>query len=292
MRLLLCLYFSFVSAQLLWRVQVPNHNAPSYLFGTAHFSSKSIERLLSYVFPYVDSVEVVAVEINPQEQGLKALSLFQKMVVQDSTYDLSQWMSRRAYRRLIKILRSRGMEPQSFLHYQPMFIHLLLVQSFLRSIIATRQPVDLQLCHYAVEKGKTCKSLETIEEQFQAYTSLPLDLQAKLLAEDIKHLNEKRLKRDLERLHRHYLKGDLSVFLKEVKAWERYPGYREAMLTNRNQRMVERLWKFWQEKRTVFVAVGALHLAGEDGIVALLKQQGCLVEPIALPSLKPGRLTD
>ena len=55
--------------------------------------------------------------------------------------------------------------------------------------------------------------------------------------------------------------------------------FEEEFLTKRNVRMVERLIPLVKKEPT-FIAVGALHLPGEDGILALLEKEGYTIKPV------------
>ena len=54
---------------------------------------------------------------------------------------------------------------------------------------------------------------------------------------------------------------------------------REKMLDNRNLNWIPKL-EDWMSKKSLFVAVGAGHLAGENGVIHLLRNKGYKVEPV------------
>ena len=59
------------------------------------------------------------------------------------------------------------------------------------------------------------------------------------------------------------------------------PGEAEKLLDNRNKAWMTQLPSLFSEQST-FVAVGALHLSGKNGLVNLLRAQGYTVKPLPL----------
>ena len=55
--------------------------------------------------------------------------------------------------------------------------------------------------------------------------------------------------------------------------------YDNLLLNNRNKKWVKELDTI-MKKESVFVAVGAGHLVGEQGLINLLKKQGYTVKPL------------
>jgi uncharacterized protein YbaP (TraB family) len=53
----------------------------------------------------------------------------------------------------------------------------------------------------------------------------------------------------------------------------------KALVTDRNERMSDRIAKFIKQQPT-FIAIGALHLPGEKGVIGLLRKKGFKVEPV------------
>jgi hypothetical protein len=80
-----------------------------------------------------------------------------------------------------------------------------------------------------------------------------------------------------DRLVENYLDGDMTPVFEELEAeMEREPGaraFKEALLDQRNHQMVERMMPLL-ERGKAFVAVGAAHLPGDEGMLHLLEQRG------------------
>ncbi len=97
--------------------------------------------------------------------------------------------------------------------------------------------------------------------------------QRKHLAEQLEALTQAYLDRDLEKLQE--LSLDYEVAGDELLAeW-----FRKKLILDRNRTMYRRLLPILDRGATL-VAVGALHLAGKEGLVTLLRRAGYRVEPL------------
>jgi uncharacterized protein YbaP (TraB family) len=68
--------------------------------------------------------------------------------------------------------------------------------------------------------------------------------------------------------------GSLEGLEELVDSMKTYPLFYEKLLVQRNNNWVPQIEKFLTEDKNVLVIVGAAHLAGEDGLLALLKAKG------------------
>jgi len=136
--------------------------------------------------------------------------------------------------------------------------------------------LDEWLQQRARDEGKTVVGLETVEEGFVKYNTIPLDQQAILLGTVLDNYHQRR--RGVPTVQ-FYVDGDLGMI---VALWRQglsfYPPEVAEMLnfrivTNRNRIMVEHMLDLMAEDST-FVAVGCGHLPGEEGILRLLEQRG------------------
>lgn len=130
-------------------------------------------------------------------------------------------------------------------------------------------------------KGKSVKidAVETFEQQMGFFDALPVDDQIEYLMAGIDALPEYQV--TMERMERTWATGDIEGLaalmtenLSETKALEK------ILLTDRNAR-----WAIWLDERmerpgTVFMAVGAGHLAGKDSVQAFLAQRGLVAKRI------------
>jgi uncharacterized protein YbaP (TraB family) len=143
--------------------------------------------------------------------------------------------------------------------------------------------LDKLLYLEAVEQSKPVYGLETVQEQVAVFDGLSLEDQIAILRDTVT------LYPTMERMHRElissYMERDLAGLM---RLNERYMagdgGHLEALLNRRliderNLKMAERMQPRL-ESGGAFIAIGALHLPGPNGVLALLAEQGYRLTPI------------
>jgi uncharacterized protein YbaP (TraB family) len=141
-------------------------------------------------------------------------------------------------------------------------------------------PLDLVLMQHAQNEGLTIHGLETLREQAEVFAALSESDQFTLLRDTV--CNFDRVQAEITRLRDLYLARDLAGIVTLGQHYESSdPDLSErlqrALIHERNMRMVQRLQPFLREGG-VFIAIGALHLPGEEGVLGLLAAQGVRVE--------------
>jgi len=146
--------------------------------------------------------------------------------------------------------------------------------------------MDFSLSLRAAGAGLKVVGLETLEQQLSFLEDMPIAYQLSLLDQALSDYQS------VDEIHQQmveaYLEGDLSV-LQELSdsQFAQLDGelrnyFAEFGIDARNHRMMHNLLPLLQESQ-VFVAIGALHLAGENGLVSLLRQNGYELKPLPLP---------
>jgi hypothetical protein len=128
----------------------------------------------------------------------------------------------------------------------------------------------------AIREGKANHGLETMEEQIGVFNSMSLEDQVVMLRDAVKdtHITQAAL----DELTRAYLQRELNAL---ARLSEQYKGSNprahdelmRRLLTERNHNMAKRMPERLKEGNA-FIAVGALHLPGEDGLLQLLSKAG------------------
>jgi uncharacterized protein YbaP (TraB family) len=137
--------------------------------------------------------------------------------------------------------------------------------------------LDIYLHQEAKKQKKKLFGLETTAEQLTALNSLSFQEQADLLVENLREVFEDN--NEALKLVEFYLSENLDSLLAMNDATEMPKVFYEALITQRNVRMADRIAKH-VKKETTFIAIGALHLPATDGVVALLRQKGFEVKAV------------
>ncbi len=270
-----------------WKIE-KSGQAPSWLFGTMHFSDPRVVKLPDVVEKAYSSAKTVVIEntqvLDPKSMVAEMAKLRPMMFFTDGS-TLEKHFSKGT----IELLKSRlvGRDLPYFLgkRMQPWVVATAIVMPICE--IERKHRNEKVLDHIigirAIQEGKTLVGLESVKEQIGAMAGLPLDFHLKSLEETVR-LGDK-IDDMMETMVQLYIKGSVGMFwpLMEYMSPEssKGPGYaafQEALITRRNKVMAERSLPHI-EKGGVFMAVGALHLPGKLGVVQLLKDAGYKVTP-------------
>jgi len=145
-------------------------------------------------------------------------------------------------------------------------------------------PLDMRLQKFAEGKNINVVGLETPKEQLGIFDSLPMEKQIEMLAELLENYTES--KKIEKKMIDSYMAKDLNrlaALIPESIAFSKNKPEAESMLEkliyHRNVKMAQRAEKYFAAGNG-FMAVGALHLPGERGVLDLLENNGYKIEAI------------
>lgn len=266
-----------VGAGLLWRIHKPQQ-PPSFLFGTIHIDDKRVKDLDSQVIHRFNEAKTLCLEILPNRET--QVGIGRAMLLPEGEF-LDQILGDRLFNQLSLELNKRGMTPLEALYLKPWAAMIVLSRPKSQGGYA----LDEQLYHWGVHQYKQLCALETLQEQLSVFDGLSRVDQTTLLKDSlnflpvVQELNEK--------LVLAYLDGDLDDIYRrsmELQSQDDELARRlmNSLIDQRNLKMLERMLP-QLEKGRAFIAVGALHLPGEHGLLNLLRGKGYAVTP---PDLK------
>ncbi len=273
--LLLCLVCNHAWSQVFYRVTSPE-GKPSWLLGTLHSADPRLLDFPPALMQALIEAEVLALELIADDQLLQSLEA--QTHLGEGT-GLNDVVPPALYRRTRCALIARGVSEKRIDRLQPWAAAMLLSQP----AGSGRTFMDLELVRIAAAAGARVIALETAEEQLRVFTGLDLALQSELLrhALDTLHRGEE----VLEQLIAAHLQGHLEGIAAHAEAQignlpeTLQQRLRQQGLIRRNRLMAERVQPLIDEGR-LFVAVGALHLHGREGLIALLREQGNRVDGV------------
>lgn len=275
------LFSSSISAQvgsgLLWRIHKPQH-PPSFLFGTIHIDDKRVKDLNDQVVRRFNEAKTLCLEILPNRETQVGIG---RAMLLPEGQTLDEILGESLFNHLSLRLNKVGMTPLESIHLKPWAAMVVLSRPQSQGGYA----LDEQLYHWGVHQYKQLCALETLEEQLMIFDSLDTQDQIVLLKDSLNHLPE--IQALNEKLVLAYLNGDLDEIYRrsmELQATEDELTIRlmDSLIDKRNLKMLNRMLPEL-EKGRVFIAVGALHLPGEKGLINLLRKAGYAVTP---PDLK------
>jgi uncharacterized protein YbaP (TraB family) len=261
---------------------------PSYLFGTIHLPDPRVLDLPDVVNEALAHTKILYTEIklDPETQLEMVRTMGQEGV---GLPRLRDRISPELYSRLEVYVDQRGM-PMLLFEQQPIWLITvtLPVLDYLKAL-QTQPPLDLYLAQSATQKGQEIRGLETVEEQLDILRSGSVEDQIQLLEGTLDQLEKAKSEgRDaVQDLIAVYLSGDADRLLAEMKesidrsdpvaasVYERLINGRSAIMAERIQKVLNK-----EPGPVYFFAIGAGHLPGDKGVIALLRAGGLKVERI------------
>jgi uncharacterized protein YbaP (TraB family) len=265
-----------VSSGLLWRVHKPKHPV-NFLFGTIHVDDKRVKALNPQIKRRFDESKTLCLEILPDRENQVGIGLAM-LLPQDQFLD--DIVGDPLFVRLSLHLNKKGMTPLAAVHLKPWAAMIALSRPESQGGYA----LDEQLYHWGIHQYKELCALETLQEQLSIFDQLSQVDQVALLRDTLDHLPM--VHEMNEQLINAYLAGNLDeIYRRSIEiegGSELSLRLRKKLIDDRNQKMAKRLTSTL-EKGRAFVAVGALHLPGKEGLIHLLRQQGFVVTPPDMP---------
>lgn len=272
------------SAQVLYKVEGNGLAAPSYIFGTHHLAPISVIEEFGAATPFKEASQIVGEIDMTQDQMSMAMSMQGHMLApSDST--LSKVISPADYtivnEQFKKWAPMPGMDLTMLEPMKPMAVNTMVVVGMTRDAMPGFNPeeqLDGWFQTTGQQEGKKIIPLETVEQQATLlFDTTPISFQADALVEMLK--NPEKAVSQTKTLTEAYMAQDLDKMLKLSEEDDEHPEFMIALLDRRNADWLTKLPGIFKEGPT-FVAVGALHLAGDKGIIEGLRKAGYTVTPV------------
>jgi hypothetical protein len=257
---------------LLWRV-AKEGVAASHIYGTIHVPDPRLAELPAVVRQRFDAATSLMLEFVPDPYSR---SRFLEAAVFLDRQTLAEKIGAEDFERAVEHLAPIGLPREVVNKLKPWGVLLNL-----RNPRRAEQgaPLDSQLLELARARRLPLHQIEGVEEQIFTFDEFPMESQIALLKHSLAHRDE--LLELAERTMEAYLERDLAAIWRLREQFiARHPGIaaHQAVMTKRvvHDRSVVMAFRMQRELRRggAFVALGALHLYGDKGVLALLEADG------------------
>jgi uncharacterized protein YbaP (TraB family) len=257
---------------LLWRIEAPNGKV-SHVFGTIHVDDARVTDFSPALLKALEQSDVFMMEtLPPTDPTMYYLP----------NHNLRETLTEQEWDKAKQLAELHAMHDDVIMRMKPWLLAML----FDLPTGLGPYTQDIRLYAKAQELGKEVDGLEDTHAHFTLLDSLSREEQLTILRSVLERSQEEK-KRDFEELLNAYLKGDAAVIAKvDEKATastllpELWQKMRTKLLEERNAAMAEHIADKAEHSK-LFVAVGAAHLAGEDGIISRLRKTGYKVSVLA-----------
>src|ERR1700680_3836283 len=264
----------------LWLIH--NGASPVYLFGSLHilphgyaWSTPAIEAAMGAADEFLFEVPV----------GDDALKDEKAFIVQNGILrgrqSLRGLLSPLEYDTYSGVLRRAGLKPEQFERYRPWLASLMLGLAYLHGAdLLSLKGADDDIMSYAANHRKPLNYLETPRQQMELLTIGNDNLQLSALRRLISTLPRSRMQQ--QELLDTWSSGDASEFGSLLAGYFRgSPEAEEVLIDSRNRMWMDPIKQSLERARITMITVGAAHIGGEKGLLALLCGEGYLVERMA-----------
>lgn len=252
----------------LWKVS--DEDTTIYLFGTVHALPQDVTWFDGRIERAFDGSQELVTEIDLDQAAASSQALAAAGMLPPGQ-NLRELMSEENRVQFEEALVSLGLPVEALDRFEPWFAAMTLtLLPLVKDGYQTDSGVELALGKKAA--GKERGALETIQQQIDLFDGLPMDAQLTFLDQTVEAVPN--ASKSLDAMVAEWVKGDAQQLAKLLNSELTDPALYARLLTQRNAN-----WAGWIENRlaepgTVFVAVGAGHLAGKGSVQDQLRRHG------------------
>lgn len=261
---------AFAEQGLFWKADAPSGKT-IYLFGTMHTDDNRVTDFSPTIVNALKQIDAFMMEtLAPEDPSV--------FMMQNNLQDL---LTEKELDKVYELAEFHVMHRDAALHMKPWLLAVI----FDSPKPLTPFAQDNLLMTKAEDLGKEVIGIEDTQEHFGVMDTFTPDEQLTMLRAVLKRSPETK-QRDFEKLLSAYLAGDsdkVAALDEKITGGmlppELWAKMRSKLLDERNAVMAQRVMEEAKTK-SVFVAVGASHLAGKGGLIARLKDAGYKLAPV------------
>lgn len=258
---------------LLWEVSGNGLKYPSYLYGTVHMICKKDFLISETLKKKFSGTDKLFLEIDMDDPGMN-MKMLQLSMLQGKK--LSDFFNKEEYDKLNVFFRdSIGMPLTMFNTMKPFVLFSIISMKTLNC--NEQESYEMSFVKMAKDQSKEVLGLETIEDQMKIFDDMPDSVQAQMLMRYANEFYEQ--KEEFSKMIELYKQQNLTALYNQTISSPDIAGSEDVLLFNRNRNWIPVMEGAMKEAK-VFFAVGAGHLAGENGVINLLRTKGYAVKPI------------
>lgn len=265
----------------LWEI-TSDHSDTSYLFGTMHLMSEETFYFPDTLYDLLGSSDVLVMELNGEifDPSIMDLMLLEEgeffdffseeqldsiYAFADEKLYLNEELFRTSFAKMKPFVVS-----QVFAMFQPKMVDTMKMETVSH---------EVEFNEIALEEEIELVGLETAKEQISLFDNLPKHVQTEMVMEQIRGSDAENGFHELTELYLNQNIDSLYHFIHDGDSY--FAEFEDAFLTRRNMNWIPKLEIIMKDQKA-FIAVGAGHLGGPDGMVRLLRKAGYAVKPVRL----------
>ncbi|HMX03774.1 MAG TPA: TraB/GumN family protein [Chitinophagales bacterium] len=264
------------STSILYAISGNGLTDTSYLFGTFHLINQEHFYVAPEVETAFDNAAQLAFEIKLDDPNM--ISTYQRWTTLPEGVTWHNFASDEEIAYMTSVFRdSMQADFTPYIQLKPFVAYQMLTTE---SMGENAQSYELHFMQRNMQDHRPIAGLETLESQLKIFDSVPYAEQVDWMTEisDSSFTSEDRL----DEMISYYKNGDIeSLYNVTITATPEFHDYANLLVADRNKRWIPIIGDL-AKKGSTFVAVGAAHLGGPEGVVKLLQQAGYQVTPVKL----------
>ncbi len=259
---------TMMKSTLLWEISMDGKKPSSYLFGTMHVKDADAFNHVDRAINELYKCQYMRCEVDIDT--MTAISPSHYMI--PNGLSLADYLTKKQLDKATHILE-KAFNFDLVMHAP--LLPLLTISKITESILNQQHILSLDafLWKKAKQLNMECGGIETLEEQLNLLKSIHLGVQIKMLKDLVRNVNK--FQKSVNYLRELYVQQDIKRLYKLSKS--NLGSLRDEMLYKRNVTMANRIYDEQSESKK-FYAVGAAHLYGNKGILALLKRKRMFIK--------------
>ena len=253
---------------LLWEISGEGLESPSYLYGTIHATCDAT--LDASTLKALDETKQLYLEIDMDDKEMPMQMM--KYMKMNNDEKLSTLVSEEDFIIIDSFLKENvSMSAKMLDTFKPFMVSAMLLPKMLDCEFKS---VEGELMRVTKEQNEEVYGLEEVADQMKVFDAIPYQEQANELLKTAKNGLEKD-KLEFQKMMNVYKKKDIEELLRMMDASDNKitADNKGVLLNNRNKNWIPIIIKTAKEMPTFF-GVGAAHLAGDEGVIKLLRKAG------------------
>lgn len=269
--------FPMKESSLLWKIEGQGIDKPSYLFGTMHLIEKEYFLFPDKLEKIIKKSDQVVMEIAGEPSQAEALKMV--MLKEGSFFDYFNKEQTDSILNWAK--KELNMDETAFRATMNKMKPFVVVQmATLMQFMGKTESYEKTIENIANESKIEIKGFETAQEQMAIFDNMTKEQQTEMVMEGIRDTGKSlEVVKSMEKM---YVRQNVdSLYLMVQEDGGILSQEQAILLDNRNENWIPKIVEMVADKKT-FIAVGAAHLGGPNGVIRLLQEKGYILTPVEL----------
>jgi len=263
-------------SSLLWEISGKGLQSPSWLYGTIHAICPEDHHFSSATLNALKQSKALYLEVNIDD--MQDTSDLQEAVMMPAPYSFKALFSEDDYVTLSTwFYDTLHIELAQLDQLKPLVIYSLMLRKLVAGACVQPASTEAEFVKLAKAQQLPIRGLETMMDQLAIFDSIPDTAEAAMMLKSITDTVKSR--EAYQKMMAAYKQGDIQSLYSQIVETEDMLRYKDLLLDRRNRNWIS-IISSEAGKASTFFAVGAGHLGGNMGVIALLRKEGYTVKPV------------